>query len=151
MGQSFARVWLYITFSTKDRREYFRDDCFRESMFKMMAYHVEQTGCVPVSVGGWHDHIHVVCGLSRTLDIADLIEQIKVETSKWAKKAQNGVPLFSWQSGYGAFSVSHSLLGRVIAYVENQSSHHARCSYQDEFRQLCRKHGIDIDERYVWN
>lgn len=151
MGQSFARVWLHITFSTKDRRPYLQDGDFREEMFKMMAHHVQETGCVVVRVGGWIDHVHVVCGLSRTIDIATLVENIKVETSKWAKKDANGVPMFAWQSGYAAFSVSQSLLPRVDAYVKNQASHHAQRSFQDEFRELCRKHGIEVDERYVWD
>ncbi|MDA0833741.1 MAG: transposase [Planctomycetota bacterium] len=151
MGQSFARVWLHITFSTKDRRPYLQDDDFREEMFKMMAHHVQETGCVVVRVGGWIDHVHVVCGLLRTIDIATLVELIKVETSKWAKKDVMGIPMFAWQSGYAAFSVSQSLLPRVEAYVKNQASHHAQRSFQDEFRELCRKHGIDVDERYVWD
>ena len=59
--------------------------------------------------------------------------------------------MFSWQSGYGAFSVSQSNLPAVVDYVENQSSHHARRTFQDEFRELCRRHELEIDERYVWD
>lgn len=94
--------------------------------------------------------MHIVCGLSRTTTIAKLVEHVKIETSKWAKKAASGSPLFTWQAGYGAFSVSQSLLDRVIEYIEHQEEHHKHQSYQDEFRELCRKHGVEIDERYVW-
>ena len=59
--------------------------------------------------------------------------------------------MLSWQTGYGAFSVSPSNLDRVIDYVGRQAEHHKRQSYQDEFRLLCRKHEIEIDERYVWD
>jgi putative NIF3 family GTP cyclohydrolase 1 type 2 len=75
----------------------------------------------------------------------------KTETSKWGKKAERGNPKFAWQSGYGAFSVSHSLRENVDQYIRNQAEHHARISYEDEYRRICEKHEIEIDERYVWD
>lgn len=113
MPQSFARVWLHIVFSTKDRCAYLQRDDFREEMFRMIGYHVGKLDCVPLRAGGWHDHIHLVCELSRTVTIASLVEHIKVETSRWAKGAEHGSSTFSWQAGYGAFSVSQSILERV--------------------------------------
>jgi putative transposase len=89
--------------------------------------------------------------LSRTLKICKPIEVVKSETSKWAKDVVGGNRGFAWQSGYGVFSVSYSNLGEVARYVNNQELHHAKRSYQDEFRLLCEKHGIEIDERYVWD
>jgi hypothetical protein len=83
--------------------------------------------------------------------VAALVEHVKVETSKWAKTAAHDCSLFSGQSGYGAFSVSQSNLQTVVDYVENQSNHHAQRSFQDEFCELCRRHEIEIDERYVWD
>jgi lipoate-protein ligase A len=90
-------------------------------------------------------------GLSRTESIAALVEHVKVETSKWAKRAENGVETFSWQTGYGAFSVSQSNLGAVVIYVNQQEAHHRKMTFQDEYRELCRRHELQIDERYVWD
>ena len=151
MPQSLSRVWLHLVFSTKDRRAYLQRDDFRDEMFRMLGHHVEQAGCVPLRVGGWIDHVHIVCGLSRTVTIAKLVEHVKTETSKWAKHAPHGVLTFSWQEGYGAFSVSQSILSQVVDYVNRQPEHHGRHSFQDEFRELCLKHEIEIDERYVWD
>lgn len=151
MSQSLARVWLHVVFSTKQRRAYLQNDVFRDEMFKMIGFHVNETGCSAVRAGGWHDHIHFVCGLSRTMTIASLIEHVKTETSKWAKHAGSGVSTFSWQSGYGAFSVSHSNLVTVTEYIKDQAGHHKRRTFQDEFRELCLRHEIEIDERYVWD
>ncbi|MDA0834358.1 MAG: transposase [Planctomycetota bacterium] len=151
MPQSLARVWLHVTFSTKDRRPYLQHDDFRTAMFKILAHHVEAIGCVSVIVGGWHDHIHIVCGLSRTVTISSLVEHIKTETSKWAKHVPHGVATFAWQAGYAVFSVSQSNLQRVIDYVEHQATHHATKAFQDELRELCHKHGIEIDEQYMWD
>ena len=151
MPQSLSQVWLHIVFSTKDRRAFLQNPEFREEMFRMLSHHVEQAGCFPKLSGGWIDHVHVVCGLSRTVTIAQLVEHLKTETSKWAKKPPHGVSAFTWQAGYGAFSVSQSNLPQLLRYVEQQEQHHRKKSYQDEFRELCQKHEIEIDERYVWD
>ena len=109
MPQSLAQVWLHIIFSTKERRPFLDDSAFRDEMFRMLAHHVKEAKCVSASVGGYVDHVHLLVGLSRTITIAKLVEQVKTETSKWAKSTVGGHATFSWQSGYGAFSVSHSL------------------------------------------
>ena len=81
--------------------------------------------------------------------IAKLIENMKTETSKWAKRHKGGSSVFAWQSGYGAFSVRHSLMATVDDYIRHQIEHHAKRSFQDEYRRICEKHNIEIDERYV--
>lgn len=86
MPQSLAPVWLHLTFSTKGRRDELQNPLFRDEMFRMLSYHTEQAGCFPQRAGGWIDHVHIVCGLSRTVTIAQLVEHVKTETSKWAKK-----------------------------------------------------------------
>lgn len=120
-------------------------------MFRMLAYHVKESECISASVGGYIDHVHLLVGLSRTITVAQLVERVKTETSKWAKKADRGSPVFGWQSGYGAFSVSHSLVDEVDRYIREQAMHHAKMSFQEEYRALCEKHELDIDERYVWD
>jgi REP element-mobilizing transposase RayT len=150
MPQSHAQVWLHIVFSTKNRMPDLKENEFRDQMFRMLAHHVKETGCVVANVGGHVDHVHLLVGLSRTIKICKLIEVIKIETSKWAKKVDGGNSLFAWQAGYGVFSVSYSNLSSVENYIKDQKEHHAKRSYQDEFRLLCEKHGIEIDERYVW-
>ncbi len=93
----------------------------------------------------------LLVGFSRTITIAQLVENVKTETSKWAKTAEGGSSLFSWQSGYGIFSVSHSKRGEVDAYIRGQNKHHEKVSFKDEFRAICKRHEIEIDERYVWD
>ena len=151
MPQSLALVWLHLVFSTKDRRAHLQNTIFRDEMFRMLSHHVEQAGCFPKRCGGWIDHVHVVCGLSRTVTIAALVEHIKTETSKWAKSHALGVPTFAWQAGYGVFSVSQSNLPGVMEYADQQEAHHQQRSFQDEYRLLCQRHEISIDERYVWD
>ncbi len=151
MPQSLAQIWLHVVFSTKERRPLLKNEDHRESMFKMLAYHVKQSKCVSASVGGYVDHVHLLVGLSRTITVANLVESIKTETSKWAKTADGGTGSFSWQSGYGAFSVSHSNRIAVDEYIRDQANHHEKLSFQEEFRMICLRHEIDVDERYCWD
>jgi len=151
MPQSLARVWLHITFSTNGRRAYLQNPEIREEMFRMLSHCAQEMKCPPARSGGWVDHVHILCGLARTVSIAALVEQLKVETSKWVKRRVPGMQMFHWQAGYGVFSVSQSEVDKVIAYIENQEEHHRRMTFQEEFRVTCVKYGIAIDERYVWD
>lgn len=151
MPQSLAQVWIHLVFSTKDRRPFLQNESLRTEMFKMLTHHVKESGCLSASVGGHIDHVHLLIGLSRTITIAKLVEEIKKETSKWIKSHPKGTQLFQWQACYGVFSVSHSMLDIVDEYIRSQNSHHEKRTFQDEFRLLCQKHGIEFDERYVWD
>jgi hypothetical protein len=104
-----------------------------------------------LQVGGAIDYIHILCTLSRKYTISDLIRDLKRESSKWIKtKDSLSLTDFSWQAGYGAFSVSPSHLDTLRKYIVNQDTHHMKESFQDEYRRLLRKYNIECDERYVW-
>jgi REP-associated tyrosine transposase len=102
-------------------------------------------------VGGVDDHVHVLCRLSRKIAIADLIKEVKADSSKWAKKHKLGVADFTWHSGYAAFAVSPSNASHVKRYIENQEAHHRKTTFQDELREFLRKHQVEFDERYLWD
>src|SRR5436309_9024039 len=95
--------------------------------------------------------IHIVTTLPRTLSQAELIEQIKKISSKWIKTIDTRYRGFLWQRGYGAFSVSPSQLDAVLQYVETQQEHHRTRTFQEEFRDLLRRYGVNFDEAYVWD
>src|SRR5438552_1401643 len=107
-------------------------------------------GAELVHVGGVADHVHIVTTLPRTLSQAQLIEQIKKASSKWIKALEARYRGFFWQRGYGAFSVSPSQLAAVREYVEKQEEHHRTHTFQEEYCELLCKHGIEFDEKYLW-
>ncbi|MCG8650944.1 MAG: IS200/IS605 family transposase [Pirellulales bacterium] len=151
MPQSLARMWNHLVFSTKERRAYLQNAEIRDELFHMLSHKVNEIGCTAMQSGGWVDHVHILFGLSRTIRICEVVEHIKTETSKWVKTRASDLQTFSWQQGYGVFSVSHSKLDDVLLYIRNQAEHHRRLTYQQEFRRICAKHDIEIDERYVWD
>ena len=151
MSQSLAKVLVHIVYSTKDRCPWLRDDEMRRQLCAYKATVLrDNVDSRALIIDGVEDHIHALCLLSRKFAIKDVIEESKTETSKWMKKQGSRYADFHWQAGYGIFSVSESNVERVKRYIANQVEHHRKMSFQDEFRAICKRHGIEIDERYVW-
>lgn len=101
-------------------------------------------------MGGVADHVHLLFRLARTISVSDAVKDIKVESSKWMK-TDAGVPDFAWQAGYGAFSIGASQIDDVMDYIRRQAEHHAKRSFQEEFRLLLKRYGVRYDEAYVWD
>ena len=151
MSQSLARVALHVIFSTKNRAPFLRDSSLRPRLHAYLAGALQNIGCEPILINGVDDHVHSLCNLSRTVTIANLVEEAKKSSSAWMKEQGSQYRNFFWQAGYGAFSVSQSNIEQVRAYIASQDEHHRTMSFQDEFRTMCRKHCFTIDERYVWD
>jgi putative transposase len=150
MPQSLAKVYVHITFSTKYRQPLI-DDALKPSLFAYIGGVCQALECHPVRVGGYDDHVHILCILSRKVALMDLLEEVKKRSSKWAKTQGEQYSNFYWQDGYGAFSVSASGVKKVVQYIENQVQHHRGKTFQDEFRGLLEKYEVPYDERYVWD
>jgi REP element-mobilizing transposase RayT len=106
---------------------------------------------VLIAAGGMPDHVHLLVSLSRELSIAETLRLLKANSSKWIHETFPSHVQFAWQAGYGAFSVSFSNLPAVKDYIARQAEHHRVRSFQDEFRELLRRHELAWDERYVWD
>jgi REP element-mobilizing transposase RayT len=148
VSQSLARNAIHLVFSTKNREPLIRPEV-RDKLFAYLAGILNGLGCPAIKVGGVADHVHLLFVLSKTLPLCDAVREVKQESSKWAKEAIHSQ--FYWQTGYGAFSVSRSNEEQVAAYIADQEEHHRTRTFQDEFRAFLQKHGIEWDEKYVWD
>jgi REP element-mobilizing transposase RayT len=146
-----VQIYLHLVFSTKHREPFLADRDFRERMFAYLAGTCNDLKSPCLRVGGYVDHVHILCRMGKEIEISVLIREIKRESSKWAKEQSPDLVNFYWQSGYGAFSVSPSHVNPLIRYIDTQEEHHQKESFQDEYRRLLRKYGIEYDERYVWD
>ena len=99
----------------------------------------------------WIQHVHLAIRLSRTLTIADLVENLKTSSSKWLKTQSADLAAFSWQRGYGCFSVGPADLDSLCAYIDKQEEHHRARTFQEEFRMFLKKYGVAYDEAYLWD
>ncbi len=137
-------------FSTKYRQPFIQPPVEAE-LHAYLGGICNQLECQPVKVGGYTDHIHLLCMLSKKLALMKLVEEVKSHSSKWIKTKGDAYKDFYWQNGYGAFSVNPSQTDRVVEYIANQHEHHRKRTFQEEYRIFLRKYQIEYDERYVWD
>ena len=147
MPQSVIKVLVHIVFSTKDRIDLI-DPQIEEELYKYIHGIVKNNGSRLISGNGTANHSHLLLSLGK-VDVPKLIGDIKRSTSLWMKK--KGYSKFYWQKGYGAFSIGQSQVEDVSRYIQRQKEHHGKQSYKDEFRTLCRKYQVELDEEHCWD
>ena len=148
MAQSLSHLTVHAVFSTKDRRALLRSEEIRSETYSYMAGILKNLLCHPIKIGGANDHFHILSSLSKNMAFADMIGRAKGSSSK--RLSEKGVLGFAWQNGYGAYSVSESSVEAVTAYISDQAEHHRKFSYQEELRELLKRHRVAFDERYLW-
>jgi len=150
VSQSLVQIYLHLIFSTKLRQPFLRDGGLRQRTHAYLAGICKNINCPVLEIGGIEDHAHILCRFGKGIEVQDLLRDLKRDSSKWVKAEDPRIEEFYWQLGYGAFSVSPSHVEVLTQYIANQEEHHRKESFQDEFRRLCKKYGVEIDERYVW-
>lgn len=151
MPQSLAQIYLHIVFSTKHRICFLKEKQVRDALHAYLAGICKNLDSPALIVGGVEDHVHLLCRHSKNIAVSHFLQELKRDSSKWAKSQAAVLTDFHWQGGYGAFSVSPSHVDPLKLYISDQEKHHQRETFQDEFRRLCKKYGVEIDERYVWD
>jgi putative transposase len=150
MPQSLSSILIHLIFSTKNR-EPFITPAVEPELHPYMASIFRALKSPSLAIDGTPDHLHILFALSRTIKIADLVEEVKTDSSKWIKTKGPEFRNFHWQKGYGAFSIGQSQVPILKRYIARQKPHHQRVTFQDEYRKFLRSYGIDYDERYVWD
>ncbi len=150
MAQSLSKVLLHLIFSTKNRHPWIREDV-QPKLHAYLAGTCRAIGSQAYRVGGTDDHVHIACLLPRTLAISKLLEEIKKSSSAWMKKQGTAYTDFTWQTGYGAFSLGQSQLETIIRYIENQKEHHEKRTFKEELIEFLEKYRVEYDERYLWD
>jgi REP element-mobilizing transposase RayT len=151
MPQSLAQIYLHIIFSTKGREPFLKEKEFRGRLHAYLVGICRNLKCPSLIVGGVADHVHILCRYGRGISVSDFVREIKRPSSGWVKNEVPKLGSFKWQDGYGAFSVSPSHVAALKKYIANQEEHHKTETFQEEYRRLLNKYGIEYDERYVWD
>ena len=149
MAHTFTNLLVHVVFSTSGRRPLLTDAIGNDAHAYLGGI-LRELHAEPFMIGGTADHVHLLTQLPADLAVADCLRVVKANSSRWIKEKWPERRLFAWQGGYAAFSVSESNRTAVIRYIRDQGPHHRRISFQDEFLALLRKHGVEFDERYVW-
>ncbi len=151
MPQSLAQIYLHIVYSTKLRQPFLAEPALRARLHAYLAGICDHLDSPAITIGGVADHVHLLCRFGRTHSVAELVRELKRDSSKWIKTQNQELAAFHWQDGYGAFSVSPAHVEPLKKYIADQERHHRRDTFQDEFRRLLRKYDLEWDERYVWD
>jgi putative transposase len=146
---TFTNLRVHFIWSTKNREPLIRED-FQADLYAYIGGILRERKHVLLSAGGIADHIHLLVGMHPQQSISDLVRDVKSNSSIWIHENQTGLGGFAWQSGYGAFSVSQSAVSQVSHYIDNQKEHHGATSFKSEFIKFLERHGIEYDEKYVW-
>jgi REP element-mobilizing transposase RayT len=146
MSLTFSKNHQHIIFSTKERQKIIVKQVQTE-LWAYIAGTCKKLEMNALAIGGTDDHVHVLLDLPPRISVAQAMLAIKSNSSRWMKERVNG---FSWQEGYGAFSVSASNVAAVEKYVFNQEQHHRKKTFQEEYLAFLKRHGVEFDPRYVF-
>ncbi|MBO4511836.1 MAG: transposase [Victivallales bacterium] len=150
MANTMVQNYVHIVFRIKSTSILMQ----RSDLPRIHAYLgglLKNLGCIPVIVGGVHNHIHALISLSKNIALSGLMRNLKANSSRWIKTLSPNYESFAWQDGYGAFSISPSILGKTIDYIKNQELHHQIYSFADEIKALLDAYNIQYDEKYLFN
>lgn len=147
MSHSYCSNRIHLVFSTKNRQKSIPQDV-QDKLWPYMAGIARNHGFEAIKIGGVEDHAHALLLLSAMVPLAKAIQTLKACSSKWLN--ENAIKDFSWQEGYGAFSVSASQTEGVIKYIENQREHHAHRTFDEEFISLLKRYGVSYDPARVF-
>lgn len=146
MPHTYAQNVIHLVFSTKDRHKAI-PQALQPRMWAYAAGICQKLGILVHAVGGMEDHIHFLIQVPPRLAVAKAVLAIKSNSSRWAN--EEGCK-FAWQQGYGAFSVSSSMVPAVVRYIQNQPTHHKKMSFDTEFLALLKKHRVEFDPKFVF-
>ncbi len=147
MPHTYSNLLFHIVFSTKDRFPFINPE-FEERLHEYIGGTIRSLGGVCLEIGGVADHVHILVRLKPTLPVSKLLEKLKPSVTKWARSVVHSK--FEWQDGCGAFTVGESQIPAVRKYIRNQKDHHRKELFEDEFKSMLRRAGIEFGEKYLW-
>ena len=150
MPQSLHHKYGHIIFSTKNRQPAITGE-LEPRLFEYLGGIVRGFKARLIEINGTANHLHLLIRESKSVADQDFMAQLKGDSSHWVNTTFADRPRFSWQDGYGWFSVSPADVDAAVAYVRNQKAHHKTVTFEEEFRQFLRKYRVEFDERYVWD
>ncbi len=147
MSHSLAKIWIHLIFGTKNRFPMINAS-FEKQLYSHIKNLLEKDFKSKVEIiNGTADHIHILLLQNQNHSIAELTKNIKGNSSHWINQNNFIKGKFAWQTGYGAFSVSESMVGKVRNYIKNQKEHHRKISFAEEYKRFEEKYGISGGNR----
>lgn len=148
MENTYTQLYIQVVFAVQDRTSLIKKD-WKDELYKYIAGIIQNNKHKLITINGTANHVHIFIGYKPHQLIPELLQDIKGSSSKWINEKGFVRGKFKWQSGYGAFSYSHSQIKNVANYIENQETHHKKITFKEEYEQFLKKFNISYDEKYV--
>ena len=149
MANTYSQIYIQTVFAVENRQSLITPD-FKEDLHKYINGIINNQGQKLIAINSMPDHVHILIGLKPAMALADLVREIKADSTNFINERKLLHGRFNWQEGYGAFSYGHSQLNTIIRYIQTQEKHHQRRSFKDEYLALLRKFDIGFEEKYVF-
>ncbi len=149
MSHSYVSNLMHCVFGTKERYPFINSE-LQSRLWPYIGGIARENKMKALAIGGTADHVHALLSIPGMMSFAKAVQLIKGGSSKWVNDTFQTNRKFEWQEGYGAFSVSVSQVDKTIAYINNQKDHHRKKTFQEEFLELLKKHGIEYDARHIF-
>lgn len=150
MAGTYTKLYYHIVFSIKNRQRFITESIEGE-LHKYISGIIRGIEGSCIEINGTDDHIHILTILPPKIAISDALRTIKANSSKWLHETYPALAKFAWQDGYSAFSVSTSQVEPIRQYIRDQKNHHRETDFKVELLALLHKHGVEYDERYIWD
>ncbi|MFN8007308.1 MAG: IS200/IS605 family transposase [Terriglobia bacterium] len=148
MANTYSQIYVHVIFAVQARESLIKKD-FKEEIHKYITGIVHNRGQKLIAVNSMPDHLHLLLGMKPDIALSDLVRDIKAISAGFINEKKWFRGKFNWQEGFGAFSYSHSQLGKVIRYIQLQEQHHKKLRFRDEYMQLLKKFDVDFDEMHI--
>ena len=149
MANTYTQLYIQIVFAVKSRQNLISNS-WKNELFKYITGIISNDGQKLIAINGMPDHIHILIGLKPNKALSDLVRDIKANSSRFINEKRWISGKFEWQTGFGAFSYSHSQLTNVINYIQNQEKHHASTTFKEEYIDFLNAFEIDYQHDYVF-
>lgn len=149
MAHTHTNLLFHVVFSTKERLPLLDTD-LKPRLFAYMGGIIRELGGAALLINGPADHVHLLLALPAKLAVSEVVGKVKANSSGWVHREFPDKWAFAWQTGFAAFTVSHSQKQSVLDYIAGQEEHHRKVSFKEEFVAFLKKHEIEYDEKYLW-
>ncbi|MBS1512544.1 MAG: IS200/IS605 family transposase [Bacteroidetes bacterium] len=149
MSNTYTQIHLHLVFTVQNRLSLI-DESWSERLYQYISGIVRKNTHKTIAINGMPDHVHLVIGMRPVQSLSDLMQDIKMQSSKWINENKLVPGKFRWQEGYGAFSYNKSSLPNLIRYVNNQKEHHRKKTFLEEYRAFLEAFAVDYDEQYIF-
>lgn len=150
MPSTYTNLLYHVVFSTKQRLPLITGN-LQEELYSYIGGIIRGEGGTQLEIGGTNDHVHILAKFKPAVSVSTMLAKVKANSSKWANEEKMRMRKFGWQEGYATFSVSESQVPAVRQYIQNQEEHHQTQTFQEELIALLDRHGIEYDQRYLWD